>query len=55
MKLNKLVEPRKDFRTIYQRKNGQLRALKVSNPTLAHKAKQRPMFPIAKDRDEPVE
>ena len=52
MKFNELDSSSALTKTVFQRKNGVLKALKVSVENKEYSEIQHPMFPIVKDRDE---
>jgi len=55
MKCDELFESKRNTRTVFQRKNGELRALQIPVEKLDTGArKPHPMFPIVKDRDAPA-
>lgn len=50
MKTRHLDTPASQTKLVFQRRNGQVKILKVPVASL-NQAKPKPMFPIAKDRD----
>jgi len=55
MKTQELFENHKPTKTVFQRKDGKLRALQIPVEKLDPSSKTlKPMFPISSDRDDPT-
>ncbi len=55
MNFQDLFESTQETKTVFQRKNGVLRALRIPiNKLNGAIVEPKPMFPISKDRDEPT-